>query len=99
MRKIVAFATGLLLAAGIAYAQQAGPVTGTGTVKKVDAKTHTLNLAHDAIPAIKWPAMQMDFPVAPAVDLSALKVGQVVEFTLTPAANGNYAISAIKPKN
>lgn len=118
MRKYFAIAAGLVLAAGMALAQQGGqsmkmdmknmpnmekkgtshPITGTGTVKVVDAKTHKLNLAHDPIPAIKWPAMQMDFQVAPDVDLSALKVGQAVEFTLTPTSSGSYSISSVKPK-
>lgn len=74
----------------------AQPVTGTGTVRQVDAKARKLNLAHDAIPAIRWPAMQMDFQIAPGVDLSQLKVGQPVEFTLSQAGDGSYTVTSVK---
>lgn len=74
-------------------------VTGTGMVKNVDVASHRLNLAHDAIPAIDWPAMQMTFAVAPEVDLSSLKAGQAVEFTLVPVGGGIYNIANVKPKS
>ena len=73
-------------------------VAGTGTVRKVDAARRVVNLSHDPIPAIGWPQMTMDFAVDPKVDLSTVKAGQAVEFTLGPAGGGNYAITSIKPK-
>jgi len=39
----------------------------------IDPAQHKLNLSHVPIPEIGWPAMTMDFPVAPAVDLKAIK--------------------------
>ena len=38
---------------------------GTGTVNSVDPAQHKVNLSHNPIPEIGWPAMTMDFPVAP----------------------------------
>jgi Cu/Ag efflux protein CusF len=70
---------------------------GTGTVKKVDPAKHMVNLSHGPIPAINWPAMTMDFPVAPEVDLGSVKAGQAVEFTLAEAGGGKYTVTSIKP--
>ena len=72
----------------------------TGTVQKVDAAGRTLGLAHGPIPAIGWPAMTMDFPVAAGVDLSALTPGRQVEFTLAPrpGAGGGYIVTRVAPK-
>ena len=44
---------------------------GTGTVNSVDPAQHKVNLSHNPIPEIGWPAMTMDFPVAASVDLKA----------------------------
>jgi Cu(I)/Ag(I) efflux system periplasmic protein CusF len=70
---------------------------GTGTVKKVDAAKRMVNLSHGPIPAINWPAMTMDFSVAPEVDLGSVKAGQAVEFTLAEAGGGKYTVTGIKP--
>jgi Cu/Ag efflux protein CusF len=70
---------------------------GTGTVKKVDPAKRMVNLSHGPIPAINWPAMTMDFPVAPEVDLGSVKAGQSVEFTLAEAGGGKYTVTSIKP--
>src|SRR5205823_5970688 len=48
---------------------------GTGTVNSVDPAQHKINLSHQAIPDIGWPAMTMDFPVAASVDLKPIKPG------------------------
>lgn len=69
----------------------------TGTVNTVDAAGHKLNISHNAIPEIGWPAMTMDFPVAPSVDLKGVKPGSRVNFTLGKAENGMYEIESLKP--
>ena len=51
----------------IAHAGQ-GHVQGTGTVNSVDVTGHKVNVSHAPIPTIGWPAMTMDFAVAPPVD-------------------------------
>ncbi|WP_205574725.1 copper-binding protein [Indioceanicola profundi] len=70
-------------------------VVGTGTVRGVDAAKGTVKLAHGPIPALKWPAMVMDFKVAEGVDLSSLSDGQEIEFALGP----DQTITSIKPKS
>lgn len=61
-------------------------VKGTGVVKAVDVKAGVIKIHHAPIPALKWPAMTMDFKAAPAV-LAAAKVGKSVTFTLNAAGD------------
>ena len=70
---------------------------GTGTVNSIDATRHKVNLSHSPIPEIGWPAMTMDFPVAPSVDLKTIKAGTRVNFTIEQGQGGMYEIKAIAP--
>ncbi|NTV95837.1 MAG: efflux RND transporter periplasmic adaptor subunit, partial [Thiobacillus sp.] len=53
---------------------------GTARIVAADPKTGALTMEHDPIPALKWPAMTMDFKVAAPALLNGLKKGQAVEF-------------------
>jgi Cu/Ag efflux protein CusF len=70
---------------------------GSGTVNSVDSARHKLNMNHGPIPEIGWPSMTMDFPVAPSVDLKAIKPGTRVNFTIKKQPGGMYEIKAITP--
>jgi Cu/Ag efflux protein CusF len=70
---------------------------GAGTVNSVDPAQHKVNLSHNPIPEIGWPAMTMEFPVKPSVDLNALKPGTRVNFTIEQQPGGMYEIRAITP--
>ncbi len=70
---------------------------GTGTVNSVDPAQHKVNLSHNPIPEIGWPAMTMDFPVAAAVDLKPIKPGTRVNFTIEQQPSGMYEIQTITP--
>ena len=70
---------------------------GTGTVNSVDPAQHKINLSHQPIPEIGWPAMTMEFPVAPSIDLKAIKPGTSVNFTIEQGQGGMYEIKAIAP--
>jgi len=70
---------------------------GTGTVNSVDPAQHKVNLSHNPIPEIGWPAMIMEFPVAPSIDLTAIKPGTRVNFTIEQQPGGMYEIRAITP--
>ena len=70
---------------------------GTGTVNSVDPAQHKVNLSHNPIPEIGWPAMTMEFPVAPSIDLKAIKPGTRVNFTIEQQPGGMYEIRAIAP--
>ena len=70
----------------------------SGTVNAVDPARHTINLSHGPISTLGWPAMTMDFPVAPSVDLNRIKAGSRVDFTLAKkVANGMYEIQSVQP--
>ena len=77
-----------------------GPTTQqastAGTVMSVDAARRRIKLDHGPIPAIGWPAMQMEFPAAAAVDLAKVKPGDKVQFSLT-GSNGSYTVQSITP--
>ena len=70
---------------------------GTGTVNSVDPGRHKVNLSHNPIPEIGWPAMTMEFPVKPTIDLKAIKPGSRVNFTIEQQPGGMYEIQAISP--
>ncbi len=70
---------------------------GTGTINSVDAAGHKVNLSHQAIPAIGWPPMTMDFAVAPSVDLGSIKPGMRVDFTMEQGSGGMYVIQSLTP--
>lgn len=79
-------------------ATQAEPgqaIAGEGTVTAVMADHHMLTLDHAPIEALGWPAMTMDFNVAPQVDLSGIKVGERIHFVLEQDADGAYRIGVI----
>jgi Cu/Ag efflux protein CusF len=72
-------------------------VQGTGTVNSVDAAAHKVNISHGPIPTIGWPAMRMEFPVAPSVDLSTVKPGARIRFEMEEDHDGSYVIQSIAP--
>lgn len=68
--------------------------TGTGTVMAVtmDGK---LTLAHDPIPDLGWPAMEMDLPVA-GLDPASVPIDAPVEFDLSRGEDGLFTIVAVR---
>ena len=46
---------------------------GVGVIKAIDAKSQSVTLAHDAIPALKWAGMTMPFKLAKPVQGTVLK--------------------------
>lgn len=70
----------------------------TGKVNAVDPAKRVVNLSHGPIAALGWPAMTMDFAVAPSVDLKALRPGAEVAFTVGKDAAGMYRIETLTPR-
>jgi Cu(I)/Ag(I) efflux system membrane fusion protein len=70
---------------------------GRGKVTQVDPQKGSVELDHEPIASLQWPAMKMGFRVADKQQLAILKPGQVVEFELAakPDQDGNYVISRI----
>ncbi|MGE0279055.1 MAG: copper-binding protein [Rhizobiaceae bacterium] len=70
---------------------------GTGTVTAVNAAQHRIGMQHEPIPAIGWPAMSMEFAVAPSVNLQGIQPGSRVNFSIEKGADGMYVIQSIQP--
>lgn len=95
---IIAAAAAVILAVAPAWAHEGhSDARGKGVVNSVDAASHKVNLSHEAIAALSWPAMKMDFAVSPSVDLKALQPGTAVEFTVEKNKSGTFEIQSIKP--
>ena len=52
-----------------------------GVVKKIDLTVGTVNLDHEAVQSLKWPAMNMSFKVQSPDLLKDVTVGQKVKIT------------------
>lgn len=72
-------------------------VHASGTVKAVNSGAHKVTISHQPISQIGWPAMTMEFTAAPAVDLSTVKPGAQVNFSMEQGADGMYVIQSIAP--
>lgn len=70
---------------------------GKGVVNSVDSAGHKVNLSHEPIPSLKWPAMKMDFAVAPSVDLKSVQAGSQIEFVVGKNKEGLPEIQSIQP--
>lgn len=70
---------------------------GTGTIKKIDNANGKINIQHEAIKSLGWPAMTMDFLVQNKYTLATLKPGQQVEFDLVKGRGNQYVIARIAP--
>ena len=71
--------------------------SGSGIVKHVDMKNSMVNLAHEAIPSINWPAMTMDFSVKDPAIMKGIKPGDKIKFELTETTKGEFIITQITP--
>lgn len=67
-------------------AQASGPIRSTGVVTQVDAAAGTITFDHQAIPAINWPAMTMQFHAENSAILHGIAVGDHVSFELKSAS-------------
>ncbi len=68
--------------------------TGKGLVKWVDAAAGEIDLRHEPMPSLKWPAMTMTFKAHDAALLKGLKEGDRVEFDIVKMGD-EYHITRI----
>lgn len=73
------------------------PPAAFGTINSVDVNRRKISLSHEPIPDINWPPMLMEFEANPTVDLSQLRPGTRVHFSLTRDKNGTWIIDEITP--
>jgi Cu(I)/Ag(I) efflux system periplasmic protein CusF len=103
---ILAMAAGLALASpSLAAAQSQGrsetaesveKATGKGVIQALNKEERQLRIAHEAIPALKWPGMTMAFKAAPGLSLEGLAPGDKVTFTLSKSPQGGYVIEQMQ---
>lgn len=80
-----------------------GPATATqahqakGTVRAIDRQSGTVNISHDPIPSLNFPAMTMDFQVKDKTLLKGVQPGQSVEIDIVQQAPGEFLITRIAP--
>jgi Cu/Ag efflux protein CusF len=79
---------------GSGMPEQGRVVKGTGVIRVVEAGQRKLNIRHDPIEALGWPAMTMDFRLANDVDISNLAAGDNIMFDLMET-NEHYQITSI----
>lgn len=70
-------------------------IQATGKINSVDTASGSINVTHDPIKALGWPKMKMEFSVAKGVDLSSVKAGDAVNFSLKAEGEDNYVITKI----
>ena len=75
--------------------QKDDAISAEGQVNAVMPDERKVNLTHEPIHAIGWPAMTMDFAVTDDVDLSTLVEGNTIHFGLVKDADGMYVIGSI----
>lgn len=70
-------------------------ITGKGVITNINPDEHTLTLKHEAIPALNWPEMTMDFSVDQSVEISQFKTGDIVQFNLKKDKDDSYDITSM----
>lgn len=88
--------TAIALMTSVSALHAADVANGKGMVNQIDAAGGIVNISHEAIPALKWPAMTMDFKVTDKKSLTHVKTGQTVSFGLSKDPKDGYVISHIE---
>jgi len=70
---------------------------GVGLLHKIDAESRVVNLTHEPIAAVGWPAMTMEFQVEPGVVLEGYVAGDRVRFTMEEREDYQYVLVALEP--
>jgi Cu(I)/Ag(I) efflux system membrane fusion protein len=71
-------------------------IEGKGIIKKIDPKNYSITLQHEAIPALNWPEMTMNFVLDKNVTLDQLRIGDQIQFSFKKDKENNYVIMEIK---
>ena len=64
----------------------------------IDAAAGTISLNHGPVASLKWPAMTMEFKSANTGLLKDLKPGARIDFEFVERGQGEWVITAIKPR-
>jgi len=66
---------------------------GVAVINTVDADRGMVNLTHEPMPELGWPTMTMDLPVTRRVDMSGIKPGDKVDFTIKLGRDKQYRVT------
>ncbi len=80
-----------------AVAAQETEAEAAGLIHAIAPDGSSVNLTHDPIPNVGWPAMTMDLGLSERASLDGIDVGSVVIFTLERGPDGIYRIGTITP--
>ena len=69
---------------------------GEGILNRVNVAKRNINVTHDRIDLLNWPAGTTDFGVAPGVDLGALKRGERMVFSVARGKDGRFIVQEIR---
>ena len=69
--------------------------TAQGVVKKLNAGTGVVTVAHGPVNSLNWPPMTMGFKVKDKALLARLKEGQTVTFEFVQQSDG-YVVTKVK---
>jgi Cu(I)/Ag(I) efflux system protein CusF len=86
---------GSMAEGGAMHGDEGAGATGEGVINSVDAEKGVVNVTHGPIPALSWPEMTMDLPVAEGVDLGGVQAGDDVRFRVVLGADQVYRITEI----
>lgn len=73
-------------------AEQAPLIKGVGIVNSIAVQEHKINVTHEAIEALGWPPMTMDFSVADDIDLTVLQPDANIHFSLKKTGEFDYLV-------
>jgi Cu/Ag efflux protein CusF len=85
----------VILFSATSWAAKGTTYSAHGLVKAVDATAHTVTIDHDDIPGL-MPRMTMEFSVTDSAALSAIKIGERVDFSLRDDG-GKFVVTEIHP--
>ncbi len=77
--------------------QAAAPVTHHGHGRMEAIGRDEITISHGAIPSLQWPAMTMSFRVPRGGLPQGIKTGDIVDFEIRVASDGEYEIVSIAP--
>jgi Cu(I)/Ag(I) efflux system periplasmic protein CusF len=77
------------------HGETSAGATGLGVINRVEPDKGVVNISHGPIPALSWPEMTMDLPVAEGVDLGSIQPGDEVRFRILLGDDQVYRITAL----
>tara|TARA_R110000868_G_scaffold411035_1_gene701457 strand:- start:30065 stop:30598 length:534 start_codon:yes stop_codon:yes gene_type:complete len=75
--------------------QKSKMAMGTGVVHSISHMNRTVNLTHEPIPMLKWPAMTMDLAVSDDVKLKEIEINKEIKFHIQLGDDKIFRITKI----